>query len=152
MRAWAGAIAAAGLWVCLPALAAEPAPPSKQVDEFHKALRLNQPEQAVALLSRDAVIYEQGFAEISRQEWIDQQLGPAIAFARDTQRDVVRRATRVVGEAAWVMSSIRTTVKLPGNDLVFNGGETAILMQEQGEWKIVHLHWSAHEVQSDAGP
>ncbi len=121
--------------------------PSAVVDSFHKALRLNQPEKAVGLLSLDALIYEQGFSEISRDEWIQQQLGPAIAFAGDSDRRVVRRSSRISGDAAWVMSSTQTMVKLPERELVFNGGETAILQKEGDVWKIVHLHWSAHEAE-----
>ncbi len=123
--------------------------PSEQLNAFHMALRSGNAARAVELLSKDAVIYEQGFAEVSRDEWIAQQLGPAMAFARDAKRDVVRRSTRLVGDAAWVMSNTRTTVSLPERKLVFNGGETAILMKEGDEWKIVHLHWSAHQAETN---
>lgn len=127
-----------------------PLTPSEQLNAFHMALRTGNAARAVDLLSKDAVIYEQGFAEISRDEWIAQQLGTAMAFARDAKRDVVRRSTRLVGDAAWVMSNTRTTISLPERQLVFNGGETAILMKEGDEWKIVHLHWSAHQAETNS--
>ncbi len=119
--------------------------PSEVLDEFHKSLRTNQPDKVMAILSADAVIYEQGFAEVSRDEWLRKQLGNAIAFARDTERRVVRRQAGESGNMAWVISTTQTTIDVPDRKVVLDGAETAILRLEGGDWKIVHLHWSAHE-------
>lgn len=133
--------------------------PAEAVDSFHKALRKNDPDTVLGILAREAVIYEQGFAETSRQEWISKQLGAAIAFERDADRRVLRRESHEQGDLAWVTSLTRTTVG-PGVStqkaaaqaaLTLDGAETAVLQREQGEWKIVHLHWSAHEAGPDEG-
>lgn len=144
-RTWLGLC----LLLCAP-LAAFAQNPSQTVDAFHEALRTNQPDRVLALLAREAVIYEQGFAEISRDEWVRRQLGPAIAFAGDTERRVLRRESREMGDVAWVVSSTRTTVTLPGQPLALNGAETAILRRDTEGWRIVHLHWSAHESPPEA--
>lgn len=119
--------------------------PSEVLDEFHKSLRTNQPDKVMAILSADAVIYEQGFAEVSRDEWLRKQLGNAIAFARDTERRVVRRQTGESGNMAWVISTTQTTIDVSDRKVVLDGAETAILRLDGSDWKIVHLHWSAHE-------
>lgn len=129
-------------------LAAAAGTPSQAVDAFHDALRHNQPDRVLSLLAPEAVIYEQGFAELTRKDWVRNQLGTAIAFAADTERHILRRESREMGDVAWVVSSTQTKVKLADQSLALNGAETAILRREGSDWQIVHLHWSAHE---DAG-
>lgn len=137
-------------WICgavlLAAVPAVQAAKSTEVlDDFHKALRTNQPDKLLEVLAKDAVIYEQGFAETSRDEWVRKQLGNAIAFARDTTRRVVRRQSGEAGNAAWVISTTQTWIDVSNRKVMLEGAETAILRLEGGDWKIVHLHWSAHE-------
>lgn len=125
--------------------------PSETLDRFHQALRDNQPGEALALLADDAVIYEQGFSEISRDEWARQQLAAAIAFARDTERRVLRRAAASSGDTAWFTSTTQTVLDVTTRQVVMDGAETAILRRGQdGRWKIVHLHWSAHQADADS--
>jgi hypothetical protein len=125
-----------------PAWAAKPA---DTIDRFHQALRLNEPDKVLDALDPDAVIYEQGFAETSRDEWARKQLGTAIAFARDTERRVIRRRAQEADRSAWVISRTQTFVGDPDRKVMLEGAETAILRLEGDQWKIVHLHWSAHE-------
>lgn len=135
------------LLTAAPALQA--AKPSEALDDFHKALRTNQPDKVVDALARDALIYEQGFAETSRDEWVRKQLGNAIAFARDTERRVVRRQAGEAGNAAWVISTTQTILDVSDRKVMLEGAETAILRLEGSNWKIVHLHWSAHEASAE---
>ncbi|WP_420467781.1 YybH family protein [Panacagrimonas sp.] len=144
------ALMLAALLLFVSSLAAA-ATPAQTVDAFHAALRDRQPDRAVALLAPEALIYEQGFAELSRADWMRNQLGPAVAFAADTQRKLLRRESRQLGDVAWVVSSTQTTVALAQDPpLRLNGAETAILRRDGDRWVIVHLHWSAHE--EAAGP
>ncbi|MGH8518601.1 MAG: nuclear transport factor 2 family protein [Panacagrimonas sp.] len=143
MSRWAPAALAAVLLMHVPLLSA--AKPSETLDRFHRALRGNEPDKVLDALSKDAVIYEQGFAETSRDEWARKQLGPAIAFARDTDRRVIRRRAGEDDRAAWVISRTQTFVDVSDRKVMLEGAETAILRREGKQWKIVHLHWSAHE-------
>ena len=137
--------ACAALLMLAIAPALHAAKPTEALDDFHKALRTNQPDKVVEALTRDAVIYEQGFAETSRDEWVRKQLGNAIAFARDTERRVVRRQAGEAGNTAWVISTTQTLIDVSDRKVMLEGAETAILRLEGSDWKIVHLHWSAHE-------
>ena len=124
--------------------------PSQTLDNFHKALKGNDTDAVLAILAKDAVIYEQGFSETSRGEWARKQLGTAISFARDTERRVMRRQAGQSGDTAWVISTTQTTVDVAQRKLVLEGAETAILRREGSTWQIVHLHWSAHEAEAPA--
>lgn len=122
------------------------------IDAFHTALREKAADKALGLLAEEAVIYEQGFAEVSRKEWARKQLGAAVMFASDTERRILRRESREADDLAWVMTTTRTSVDVDGrHSLQLDGAETAVLRRERGDWKIVHLHWSAHEAPSE-GP
>lgn len=143
MRRKAPAALAAVLLLHLPVLSA--AKPSETLDRFHQGLQRNEPDKALDSLAKDAVIYEQGFAETSRDEWARKQLGPAIAFARDTERRVIRRRGGEDDRSAWVISRTLTFVDVSTRKVMLEGAETAILRREGKQWKIVHLHWSAHE-------
>lgn len=124
-----------------------------RLDAFHKALREKAADRALGMLAEEAVIYEQGFAEASRQEWARKQLGTAVMFASDTERRILSRESREAGDVAWVMSTTRTTVDVDGRrSLRLDGAETAVLRRERGEWKILHLHWSAHEASAEGNP
>src|SRR5690606_7053108 len=109
----------------------------------------NQPDKVLDLLAKDALVYEQGFAETSRDEWARKQLGTAIAFARDTERRVVRRQASEAGDAAWVISTTQTLLDVGERKLMLEGAETAILRRDGADWRIVHLHWSAHEASEE---
>lgn len=120
------------------------------IDAFHKALREKAADKALGMLAEEAVIYEQGFAEVSRKEWARKQLGTAVMFASDTERRILRREAREVGDMTWVMTTTRTTVDVDGrHSLRLDGAETAVLRRDRGDWKIVHLHWSAHEAPAE---
>lgn len=138
-----------GLALLLAVIGAGPAQAAKSasetLDAFHKALRENRPDAVLALLAKDAVVYEQGFAESTRDEWVRKQLGPAIAFARDTDRRVLSRHTGSAGDLVWIASTTQTIIDAASRKVVLDGAETAVLRREGGDWSIVHLHWSAHE-------
>lgn len=139
------------LWRLLAACAvtmttlAQAASPTETLDRFHQTLRENNAPAAMALLAVEAVIFEQGFAETTRAEWANGQIQDAIAFARATERTTLRRESRQVGDIAWVLSTTATTGRFEDRSLALEGTETAILRLEAADWKIVHLHWSAHE-------
>jgi len=132
----------------LPAAAATT--PSQTVDAFHTALRTNKPDSAMALLGREAVIFEQGFISSSPKEYQQTALADAVSFATQTERTVIRRESWQDGDMAWVTSSTMTRGVFQGRRLNLEGAETMILRKDGDGWKISHIHWSAHPVEDNA--
>lgn len=150
--AWAAmllALASFGVVAATPAETRRAVTPSETLDAFHKALRTHNAEGALAHLALEAVVYEQGFAETSRADWAKNQLPAAMDFAKDTERHVLRRESHQTGDLAWVISTTRTVGDFGARKLELEGTETAVLRKETEVWKIVHLHWSAHEKAAD---
>lgn len=139
-------------WLCAWGTLAVAAAPTEALDNFHAAMKKKDGAKVLALLAPEATIYEQGFAETSRDQWKEHQLAEALDFAANTERRTLRRESKQVGDVAYVMTTTLTTGSFDDRKLELEGAETAVLRQENGVWRIVHLHWSAHEKAPDAPP
>src|SRR5690349_9350061 len=84
------------------------AAPTEALDNFHTAMKKGDGDKAMALLSPEATIYEQGFSETSRDEWKKNQLAEALQFAGHTERRTLRRESKQVGDLAYVMTTTLT--------------------------------------------
>lgn len=117
--------------------------PIATVDRFHAALTEGKVEAALRLLSDDVLIYESGRAERSKAEYASHHLKADAEFAGATQRKLVKRASWVGADTAWVTSETETAGTFKGRALSLTGTETMILRRNAGAWKIVHIHWSS---------
>lgn len=117
--------------------------PIATVDRFHAALTEGKVEAALKLLSDDVLIYESGRAERSKAEYASHHLKADAEFAGASQRKLVKRASWVGTDTAWVTTETEATGTFKGRALALTGTETMILRRTTGEWKIVHIHWSS---------
>lgn len=124
--------------------AAQAMSPSDTVQAFHKALTAGDKAAAIALMGKEVTVFEQGFINASRDDYVSTQLDDAIRFAQQTRRVIVRREAWQDGNIAWVMSSTQTTGDFGGQALALEGAETMVLRLDGPDWKITHIHWSAH--------
>lgn len=119
--------------------------PAETVDAFHFSLKAGNRQTALEFLTADVLVFEQGKVERSRTEYARRQLGEDIAFAGITSRAVLRRTTKLLGNAAWVMSINRNRGKVNNRPIDFVTSETIMLNKINGKWRIVHIHWSFDE-------
>jgi ketosteroid isomerase-like protein len=113
------------------------------VDAFHSALRRGDTRAAAALLSDDALIFEEGGAERTKAEYAEQHLLADAEFSRAVASTVARRAGHAVGDIAWIASEGRATGTFRGRTIDSTTTETMVLRHTAGQWKIVHVHWSS---------
>ena len=83
--------------------------PAAIVDAFHAALHRGDTRAAAALLTDDALIFENGGVERSKAEYSAHHLPADAEFSRTTSSVVTHRATRSSGGLVWVASEGRTT-------------------------------------------
>jgi ketosteroid isomerase-like protein len=121
--------------------------PDAVVLQFHQAVRRGDTTAALALLSPDVVIYEGGGVESSRDEFARGHLGADMAYAAATTREVTSTAAHVVGDVAWVINTTHVTGTFRGREVNSRGTETVVLRRIEGQWRIVHIHWSSRRVQ-----
>ena len=121
--------------------------PSATVRSFHEALSLGNREAALALLDPGVVIFEQGEAEMSRDEYASHHLDADIEFSRATTSKVVDQRTKAKGKSAWVLTTSETSGSFRGKDVSSRNVETIALEKIPDGWRIVHIHWSSHAQQ-----
>jgi hypothetical protein len=130
------------LIVSVPALAATPL---ETVARFHEALAAGKPEQAATLLSPEIQIYESGFVERTRDEYVGHHLKADVEFARATKNKVLKQSERRDGKLAVVMQETETSGSFKGKPVHLFGTETVLLEQQRDDWVIVHIHWSSRK-------
>ena len=90
-------------------VAAEAADAAAAVDAFHVALKAGDTNVALAIMAPDVMIFEEGGAERSRDEYASHHLGSDAAFAAASEATVTRRSGWADGDIAWITSEGRTT-------------------------------------------
>jgi len=142
------------LAVAVPVAAEPPAPPAEAisavagpaaatVDAFHAALRRGDTAAASALLTDDALIFEEGRAERSKAEYALRHLGADAAFSQAVPGVISRRRGDAAGDFAWIATEGRTRGRYRGSEVNRVTDETMVLRRVGETWKIVHIHWSS---------
>lgn len=125
------------------ALSAEATEAAAAVDAFHAALKAGDTAGALALLAPDVMIFEEGGAERSRDEYASHHLGSDAAFAAASETTVTRRSGWADGDIAWITSEGRTTGQFNGRAVNRLTVETMVLKRHGDGWRIHHIHWSS---------
>lgn len=113
------------------------------VDAFHAALKAGDTAGALAMMDPELVIFEEGYAERSRDEYASHHLASDAAFAAETQSVRTRRSGRALGDAAWIVTEGRTTGAFNGRVTDRITTETMVLGRTAEGWRIRHIHWSS---------
>lgn len=126
-----------------PAVAAPGSDAAAVVDAFHWALAKGDTKAAAALLTEDALIFEQGGAERSKAEYAAHHLPADAEFSKAVTSANTSRSAHSASGIAWVATEGRTTGTYKGKALNQRTTETMVLRQTPKGWKIVHIHWSS---------
>lgn len=138
----------AGVLLGLQVAAAAAAPrPGEVVNDFHAAVGKGDRQGALDLLASDVVIYEQGFSEFNRREYAGDHLAADLAFQQHVKRSITWRQVFEDQAYAFVISEYRIVGRFEGTDVDLKSAETMVLRRSGQDWKIVHIHWSAHTLQ-----
>lgn len=124
-------------------VAVEAADAARTVDAFHAALKAGNTAAALALMAPDVMIFEEGGAERSRDEYASHHLGSDAAFAAASEATVARRSGWADGDVAWVTSEGRTTGQFNGRAVDRLTTETMVLKRHADGWRVHHVHWSS---------
>lgn len=118
------------------------------VDAFHAALKVNETDKALAMLAEDAMVFEEGGAERSRDEYAAHHLKADASFAAVSEATITRRAGWADGAVAWITTEGRTTGLAGDRTIDRLTVETMVLKREPNGWRIQHIHWSSRAAPS----
>lgn len=119
--------------------------PRSTVAAFHAALAKGDETRALSMLAEDAVIYESGHVERSRDEYARHHLKGDIEFAKTTSVKTVRQTERTGRDVTVIWQETETTGTSGGRPVHLLGLATVLLEKRHQRWEIVHLHWSSRK-------
>lgn len=123
---------------------AEPA--VEVVTAFHAALKQGDTNAALKLMSDDVVIFESGAVERSRAEYEAHHLKSDAAFSAATTRTPVSQTVTTDGNLSTVMSVENVVGNYRGRPINSRSIETMVLRKTDGQWRVVHIHWSSANI------
>jgi len=129
--------------------------PAVDVDadiQFRAALKAGDATGAAAFLSDQVKIYEGGYVESSKSEYQSHHLEADIAFAKATDYAVIKREISIWGDTAISTTEGKTTGEYRGRAINSFGTETMVMRRDQGQWRIIHIHWSSRNVTPATAP
>jgi ketosteroid isomerase-like protein len=113
------------------------------VDAFHAALRRGDAQGALAFVSDDAIVFEEGRAERSKAEYALRHAEADAAFSKAVSTKLLSRSGHASADLALIASESRTKGRFRGQDVDRIMVESMVLRRRAGAWKIVHIHWSS---------
>ena len=119
--------------------------PGNAWDKFHQAVASGDRAAAASLLAADVQIFESGFVERTRDEYLTHHFEADAKFAKAVTRKVVKHAEQTGGDMVLLMEETETSGSYEGKPVKLIGTETAVLRLEGGNWRIVHIHWSSRK-------
>ncbi|KGJ90872.1 YybH family protein [Colwellia psychrerythraea] len=116
--------------------------PAKVVKRFHHALRTSDKVTARQLLADEVQIFEGGGVERSADEYASHHMLSDMKYLAAIKSKTLEHNVKIMGNSAVSMSRSQTTGTYKGKEQNYQSMETIVLEKQQGEWKIVRIHWS----------
>lgn len=120
--------------------------PEERVAAYHQALLDGDIDAAKGMLAKDLLLFEDGVAETSLKKYAKEHLKADIAFSENAKRKLKSQSSWIEGDTATVSSTYDLKTKYKGKRYHLKSAETMILKNIDGQWVIVHTHWSNHRV------
>lgn len=114
---------------------------SKTLSEFETAIVENNSAGASEVLHDDVNILE-GSGSETKEEYLSHHFHSDGRFLSAMTRELVSEKITIEGNVAWVTSLTKMTGTYNGREIDRTSLELAVLKKENGEWKIIALHWS----------
>ena len=114
----------------------------KLVTEFHHALESGDASRVRELLDDNILIFEGGGVERSADQYASHHMISDMAFLKAIDIKVLEQQVKVHGDSAVAMSRSKMNGNYKGKHIDVDSMETMVLHKQNGQWKIVHLHWS----------
>lgn len=114
----------------------------KVISQFHKAIKKGHKKKARSLLADDIIIFEGGRVERSADDYANHHMLADMEYLAKIHTQVLEHSVQVNGDTAYSMSRTKSSGQFKGKYVNSEGMESMVLQKKDGEWKIVHIHWS----------
>ena len=120
--------------------------PEEKVAAYHQAIQDGDIEAAKGMLAEDLLLFEDGEAETSLKHYAKGHMKSDIAFSAQMKRKLQSQTSWIEGDTATVSSTYDLKTKYKGKLYHLKSAETMTLNQIDGQWVIMHMHWSNHQI------
>ena len=122
----------------------ETGPLAELAEQLSSALAAGNQAAVKQLLDPGVLIFESGNVEASRAEYEGHHMPADMAFMAAMERELISRRIIDLGEAGAVVSSqSRLFGSYKDSEIDTTSTETLVLQRREGQWRIVHIHWSS---------
>lgn len=128
------------------------ATPEAAAGAFHQALSEGDAQRVRALLDPGVLILESGGVERSLEEYASGHMNSDMAFMQAVSSQRLSRHSRTSADMAWVATETALRGTYNDRDIAVKSQETLVLQRADGQWRIVHVHWSNSPLPADAAP
>ena len=111
--------------------------------ELNLAIASGDIEHLKSLMAPDVLIFESGNVESSLAEYESHHMQSDIAFMSVMNTEMLSRRVIDAGDTATVLTRSRVHGTYKEKEIDLSNTETLVLKNLDGQWKIIHVHWSA---------
>ncbi|PKI14936.1 DUF4440 domain-containing protein [Colwellia sp. 12G3] len=117
-------------------------PAAQVITSFHNALKSGDKEQARAALADNVMIFEGGNVERSADQYAHHHMLSDMKYLADMTSETLEHQVKIIGNTAISTSRSHTKGVFKGKERDYQSMETMVLENQNGDWKIIHIHWS----------
>lgn len=110
---------------------------------FLIALAQGNREMALDVLDEHVTIFENGRAELSREEYAREHLAKDSEFLQSTRHSHLGHEVMDFGDHGVFLTRYRQSGERDGKAFSVLGATTMVLERTPEGWRIVHIHWSS---------
>jgi uncharacterized membrane protein/ketosteroid isomerase-like protein len=118
-------------------------PASQIAASLTQAIGSGDVERLKSLMVSDVLIFESGNVESSLAEYESHHMQSDISFMRTMNSEVISRKVIDAGDTATVVTRSRIYGIYKEKEIELSNTETLVLENQNGDWKIIHIHWSS---------
>lgn len=118
-------------------------PASLLASELADAIAIGDVNTLRTVLAPDVLIFESGGVESSLAEYEGHHMPADMAFMKAMRREVISQQVIDSGDAATVVTRSRVHGIYKDKEIDLNSTETLVMRKLDGQWKVVHIHWSS---------
>lgn len=118
-------------------------PASLIAQKIADALETGDVDTLRSVLAPDVLIFESGGMESSLAEYEGHHMTSDIDFMKAMHREVISQQTIDSGDSATVVTRSRVHGVYEDKEIDLNSTETLVMRKLNGQWKVVHIHWSS---------
>ena len=113
-------------------------------DQLYQALRSGDSDSVRTLLAPDVLIFESGNTETSLEEYAGHHMPSDMAFLSAMDKTLLSRQVTVGSDLAVISSRSRLSGLYQDTEQDIISTETLVLQRTNGDWQVVHVHWSSN--------